>query len=328
LRRPNVDSGAIEHAIRAGFRLLNRAMPSLGAALAEELFFTPPRSRPSKRIAGLLEGGQAFELTSGGRRIAAWSWGEGPRVYLVHGWGGRGGQLAEFVSPLLEHGFSVTTFDAPAHGGSAGRRTSLLDFYDVLRTLVDRLGNGHGVIAHSLGASAAALALHRRVPLGRAVFIGPSAEPAEWTRRFAHRFRIAPHVVVAMQARSERRLGVRWEDLKLTALARELASPLLVIHDEDDEDVPWSDGALVASVWPGARLLTTRGLGHRQVLKHPDVLRAATDFLLEGGPPPRAGLRPAGGARAGTAHSDASASAALERYLFQRDGRSEGHVLI
>jgi len=318
-----------DRVIRAGFRVLNYTTPALGARVAEELFFTPPRPRRSPRIERFLASGRRFEVRAASRRVSAWTWGRGPRVYLVHGWGGRGGQLGAFVEPLVARGLSVVAFDAPGHGASEGRRTSLLEFYEALRVLVDTLGAGHGVVAHSLGAPATALALQRGVALGRAVFVAAPANPADWTRRFASRFRIAPRLLATMQAQSERRLGFRWEDLKVTTLARDLATPLLIVHDEDDADVPWSDGALIADAWSGARLLTTRGLGHRQILRDPGVVEAVTAFLLGGplGKPESAAAQPVEAGVPGTASSP-SASAELERYLFQRDSRRERRAVL
>jgi hypothetical protein len=52
-----------------------------------------------------------------------------------------------------------------------------------------------------------------------------------------------------------------------------------VIHDRDDTQVPWKQGAALARHWPGARLLTTRGLGHGRILADDAVARAAVDFI-------------------------------------------------
>ena len=154
-----------------------------------------------------------------GERIATWSWGEGRAVYLVHGWAGRGGQLAAFGPPLVRAGFRVVTFDAPGHGASSGRRTSLLEFARVLHAAVAAFGPAEAVIAHSLGAAATARALGEGLDVGRVVFIAPPADPAAWTRRFADRLGISAAVLGEMQARSERRLGVLWADLNLPRLA-------------------------------------------------------------------------------------------------------------
>jgi hypothetical protein len=42
---------------------------------------------------------------------------------------------------------------------------------------------------------------------------------------------------------------------------------ILVVHDRDDDDTYWTEGAALAEAWPGAQLLTTTGLGHRRILR-------------------------------------------------------------
>jgi hypothetical protein len=43
--------------------------------------------------------------------------------------------------------------------------------------------------------------------------------------------------------------------------------------------VPWKQGAALARAWPGARLLSTTGLGHGRILESDLTLRAAADFI-------------------------------------------------
>lgn len=56
----------------------------------------------------------------------------------------------------------------------------------------------------------------------------------------------------------------------------------LVVHDEDDVDVPWQDGKTYAEAWPGSRLMTTTGLGHRRIVREPEVLAAVAEFFKDG----------------------------------------------
>src|SRR2546423_8423470 len=81
-------------ALRMTMRALERTAPGLGAALAERLFFTPPRSTLAPAVRHLLEIGDAFRVCVDGQRIAAWAWGRGPAVILAHGWGGGRGRRA------------------------------------------------------------------------------------------------------------------------------------------------------------------------------------------------------------------------------------------
>jgi pimeloyl-ACP methyl ester carboxylesterase len=270
--------------LRAAFAILGRVAPGLAATWALDLFFTPPGRRASHRIGAFLSTARRFEVTVGGQRVAGWSWGDGPGVYLVHGWAGVGGQLAAFGPPLLARGFRVVTFDAPGHGASAGRRSSIVHFADALREVVAKEGKPHAVIAHSLGAAAAVRAFTQGLEMERAVFVGPTGGPRDWAARFQRHLGVPARVMASMRERSERWLGASWEDFDVPVLARSQAVPLLVFHDRDDAEVPWSDGAAIAGAWPGARLVTTAGLGHRRILRDEEVVSQAVAFVTEGLP--------------------------------------------
>ena len=77
----------------------------------------------------------------------------------------------------------------------------------------------------------------------------------------------------------------RWSDLPLLPMrGLAVAPPLLVVHDRDDREVPWEDGAAIAAAWPRARRLDTEGLGHQRILRDPAVTQAVADFIAEATP--------------------------------------------
>lgn len=264
--------------VRAGLAVSARVSPVLAARWAEKLFFTPPRPRPSRTR--MPAGAQRLETVLGSGRIALWSWGSGPAVYLVHGWGGRAEQLGAFVAPLLARGFRVVALDGPGHGASPGRLSSGPEIGRALAAAVSQLGPAAGVVAHSLGAAAVTFAMREGLAVGRAAFVGPPADPLAWVALFARQLGLGPDVMAEMKRRSEARIKARWEDLPLVPLHGVAAPPpLLVVHDRDDREVSWNDGVSVAAAWPGARLLETAGLGHRRVLRDPLVVSAVSAFL-------------------------------------------------
>jgi hypothetical protein len=252
--------------------------PRLAGRYAERLFFTPPR--PGKSRAGLPPGAQRLDVRSRYGTLAAWSWGSGPIVYLMHGWGGRAEQLGGFVAPLVSRGFRVIALDGPAHGASAGRRTSGVEMGRALADVVAQHGPARGVIAHSLGAAAVTFAIREGLRVDRLAFVGPPANPLTWVARFGRQLGLGPAVMAELQRHSEKRIQARWEDLPLVPL-RGLAEPppLLVVHDRDDREVRSADGAAIVAAWPGARLLETGGLGHRRVLRDPGVVASVAAFL-------------------------------------------------
>lgn len=302
------------HAARLALRALEHTAPGLGAALAERLFFTPPRTTLAPPARDLLAAAREFRVCVDGGRVAAWAWGRGPAIALVHGWGGLGGRLAAaFVEPLVASGFSVVTFDAPGHGASDGTLSSMPQVARALLAVADAAGSLFGVIAHSMGGSASALALSQRLQLERAVFIAPAADPARYAEDFATALAVGPVALAGMRSRSEARLGFRWSDLNVPRLATAatLDTPLLVIHDRDDATVPWEEGAAIATAWPGAELVTTTGLGHRDIVRDPGTVARAVQFLTASDAMP-ASVTPC-------AVNDEGAWVAQD--LFEREGR-------
>jgi pimeloyl-ACP methyl ester carboxylesterase len=255
--------------------------PELAAAWAERLFLTPPRNGGAAAALDLIEA-RASLIEHRGRQIAAWRWGEreAPAVMLAHGWGGYAAQMRAFVFPLLSAGFRVIAYDQPAHGVSEGRLTGLPDFAEVLAHIAGYYGGVTGFIGHSLGAAAGALAAaNGKVRFERVVLVSPPADLVGYSRRFARWHWMPEAVRRAMQAAIEERYGVLWDDLEVARLAHRLTVPALVIHDRDDRHVAWTQGARVAQLWPGARLMSTDGLGHGRILGDEAVARTAADFL-------------------------------------------------
>jgi pimeloyl-ACP methyl ester carboxylesterase len=271
-------------ALRVAFGVMEAVAPGLGGRVAERLFFRPPPSRASARVLSLLASARAFSVRFRGQALAAWSWGEGPRVILVHGWGSRGGHMGAFVPRLLAAGFSAVAFDAPAHGASPGRSTNIPEMAGALWAVAEATGAKPpaGAIAHSAGSVATAYAVRHGLALRAAVLLASAARPDTYAERFAERLGLGPRVQARLRARSETRLGLPWSALDVPVLARDLQVPALLVHDEGDPEAPWRDSAAIASSWPQARLMTTRGLGHHQLLRDPEVARRAVEFLSEG----------------------------------------------
>ena len=273
--------------VRFNFRFTAARLlaPDYAGALAERLFLTPPRPRDGALTALDLIDARAGGIENRGRFVATWRWGsrDAPAVLLAHGWGGHAAQLRGFVFPLLSAGYRVIAWDQPAHGISEGRLSGLPDFADVLAQVAWEHGNVHGIIAHSLGASAATLALARGLRVPRVVLIGASMDVHSYSRQFARWHRLPETVRKSMQAAIEERFGLRWSELDMAKLAPRIAAEALVIHDRDDRIVPLRKGEAFAASWPGARLMKTSGLGHRRILDDDDVSQAAARFIAGAG---------------------------------------------
>lgn len=291
-RNSTIDRSIPRGARAAGWLLRSLAWvaPEAAARRAADLFLTPPRPATPERECLWLDSAFRESVQIDGRELAVWTWPgatvAAPTILLVHGWGGRGSQLGAFVAPLRAAGVRVVAFDAPAHGASDGRKTNLIQFSTALGGMLERFaeqGPVAGLVAHSFGAAAATIALSRGSQVARAVFVAPAEDYDHFTGRFRRALGLDPSTVERMQRGIEKRVGVEWSTVRGSRLAPALRQPLLVVHDEDDLEVPIAHGETIASRWPEARLHRTRGLGHRRILRDADVIDEASRFLLVAG---------------------------------------------
>jgi pimeloyl-ACP methyl ester carboxylesterase len=275
--------------VRRAFGLLERVAPGVGARWAVELWCTPPAVEMSLRMPPGVSAGEPVEAEWSGHRIAGESWGAGPVVYLVHGWGGCRAHLAVFVKPLVEAGHRVIAFDLPSHNESdpgelAPGRTTIVECAEAVRAMVQAHGPARAIVAHSLGAKAAALAASWGTPVERLVFLAPMGDFSLYLDLFADRYGFGSRIRDRLHRRLDRRLGVPLYDTDISHVAVHAGDPppLLVVHDPDDPDSPYAASERLATSWQGARLLTTRGLGrlaHYRILRHRPAIRAGLEFI-------------------------------------------------
>jgi pimeloyl-ACP methyl ester carboxylesterase len=269
-------------ALRTAFRAVGAVAPGVAARWAETIFCTPPRHEPRSAEEEFLATGRRFSVRWEQEELAAWEWGSGRTVVLVHGWGSRAGRLTDLAKALAGGGFRVVAYDAPAHGLSTGRFASLPEFARALRALAQVVGSVFGVVGHSLGGAAATLAIRDGLATSRAVLLAPPADVAVFSHAFASHVGLPARAHATMRRNLETRLRMRWADIHLPTLAPRLRVPVLVVHDEEDPDVPYAHAEEIVRAWPDARLMTTTGLGHRAILRDPAVVRATVEFLRQG----------------------------------------------
>ena len=283
---------------RAELAIVSALAPERAVEIAARLFATPPRFEHTPRERELLSAGERYGVATRHGELAAWRFGllTRPAVILVHGWGGRGAQLGAFVPRLLESGYQVILFDHVGHGHSAGSTASLVHFWDAVEAVVadaERRGSRvEGLVGHSLGAAAVGAWLNETRRDLRAVLVAPPTSVVRYSSHFARRMGIREPVRRAMQERFERALGRRWAEFELPGSVANVRAQALVVHDRDDSDVGFGSGLALARAWKGARLLATRGLGHRRILRATEVVQDAVDFIADRvvfAPPPAKG---------------------------------------
>jgi pimeloyl-ACP methyl ester carboxylesterase len=279
------NSRLVLFAVLGTTKFLGRFSERLTGPAAYLLWFMPWRvpvsERGLKKQAGWLEGTEPFTLRTSVGRIAGFTAGEGPLVVLVHGWGESSGGLGGFIAPLVGAGFKVLGFDLPAHGKSSGQLThGPIDARVAVREVADHFGGAHAVIAHSLGATAALLAMRDGLDPKRVVLLAPNVNVFYAMDTFQGMFGLPPKAMTGLQRKIERRFGPNvWRDVNADELGGRFEMPALVFHDPADPQVPLKGSEDLIRGWRGAKLIEAPGLGHGTITRDDSVIEAVRAFL-------------------------------------------------
>lgn len=269
-------------AVRWIFPKAERIAPTLTHRYFVNLFFTPLRyPTPEKeRKAETFSEKFSFEIEN--KKVQAYTWGDSTRYILViHGWAGRATQFRRFVKPLLAAGYSVVGFDAPAHGNSAGKRTTILEFEQALKKIYELKGEPEAIIAHSFGGGAALYSAMNGLPIKKLINIASPTIGDEIIRTYLRAINGSPAAAAYFKNFILSTYGKPFDEFTALHFIKHLpnAPEILLIHDADDKEVALQHAEALVKIYPAARLLRTKGLGHTRILKDNAVINAAVTFV-------------------------------------------------
>jgi pimeloyl-ACP methyl ester carboxylesterase len=190
------------------------------------------------------------------------------------------------VSPLVKAGYQVVAFDAPGHGRSAKHQTTLFEVSDVLHHVVAQVGPPQAVIAHSFGTMVTTLAIQQGLVLDKAVCISAPTSLGYLAVKFSNALHIGKRTQQRLFAKFEQDFGADiWQRASSDVHVAHCETPALIIHDKQDVDVDSQQSERLAQAWPGALLWQTEGLGHRRILRNPDVVSGVAEYIVHGAVP-------------------------------------------
>ena len=276
--------------LRLGFSMLGRFAPRVVGGQAYKMWFSTRRFSEPQREIKWRETARTYTLPHRHGPLMVYEWGvsaaQTPKVLLLHGWNGRATQLGAFVAPLLNAGYQVVSFDAPGHGRTPGHRTNLLQVSDALQTVAVHVGRVQAVVAHSFGAMVLAHALRGGLTVDQAVCVSAPAESLFLIEKFCAALHIPARAKQDLINRINQEFGADiWQRISTVQNAKSLNVPVLLVHDEHDWDVPFTQAEILAEAWRGSQLLRTTGLGHRRILRNKSSVKAVTDYIIHGKQP-------------------------------------------
>jgi pimeloyl-ACP methyl ester carboxylesterase len=268
--------------IVAAIKAMETISPKIAAKFAIRLFTTPTRHALPKREEAMDKNSvkTLVNVPDLGKAIQVYQLGSSAKkVLLVHGWSGRGTQLCSIAEKLVEKGYTTISFDAPAHGKSPGKTSDMTEFIAAILHLEKEYGPFEFAIGHSLGAMAVLNAIKNGFTVHKAITIGSGDVVKDIMDSFWQKLGMDIATGTLMISLFEKKFGETVNNYSAYIAAAAVTIPVLVVHDENDEDVPVSAAHHIAEYLAQGSVLITKGLGHRKILGDKTVIKQITGFL-------------------------------------------------
>jgi pimeloyl-ACP methyl ester carboxylesterase len=266
------------------FGITQRVSPGLAARAAFHLFLRTFRHPLRAEDAAALARARRLSIPVRGRAITAYEWGDtGPLAVILHGWGSSSARFTLLAQALHARGWRVVVPDAPGHGASAGRTSSLPEFMASLDAIAAHCGAPRALVGHSLGALAIACCHRDGAPawageVRKVVLIAMPSGAEYLLGKYIELLRLSPATERALRRRFRTRFDADPADYASMPGVGNIPADMLLVHDRGDDIVPFEHSAGLAARLPRARFIATEGGGHSALTRDAGTIAGIVEF--------------------------------------------------
>lgn len=281
---------------RALLLSIAKVAPSAARALTWHHFIRPRKSK-SYTIKDLPEGAEVLSLEHNSRRcnskslkqneqtLTGYRWNQNDstkRVYLVHGWESNVSKLKHFIQPLIKQGYEVIAFDMPAHGQSKQKTSNFQDWMTALEKIVRTYGAADSMIAYSYGSAVTVNMLSKNPELmpKKLSLVAPMLSAKTHIEVFSKVAMLPEYLSESLLEKLEQSTDLNLDNTSVATLIKNFSVDGLVCHDRNDTYIPYDYGQAIAAAWNGAKLYSSRKLGHRHILRNSVIIDKIVDHSV------------------------------------------------
>lgn len=246
------------------YNLLSYLSNDYAANKALKLFTTPRKGRVKEKQADFL--GTAFkeELTYNKLPIMTYRWlGNKDTILLVHGWESNAARWKKLIKKLHASGYSVVALDAPAHGRSGGNQFNAILYAEFIAVVAKRF-SPKIVIGHSVGGMSTVFFQQKYQfnTIEKLVLLGSPSEFTDVIARYTTMLGYNQRITQRIYSIVIERYGKSADEFSTSKSITELNQKSLIIHDQEDKIIPYSDAVRIHEYAKQGQLITTTGFGH------------------------------------------------------------------
>jgi pimeloyl-ACP methyl ester carboxylesterase len=97
--------------------------------------------------------------------------------------------------------------------------------------------------------------------------------------RFSEQLQFSDKVTEHMIQTVEKQFGMNLESYSSSMSLEHLKMPLLIVHDKDDKETPYTYSKDIHRIANNSELLLTSGLGHHRILRDSKTIQHIVQFI-------------------------------------------------
>jgi len=258
-------------AYRMYFKFLDLLSPSIAARKVYHIMSNPRIHKLREFEVKALDRSLKEQIKFKRFDIQKYSWGDAgnPVALLIHGWEGQAGNFGAMIDLLLDKGYQVIAYDAPAHGNSSKGNTSMFEYADFITERL-KVHKPRVILSHSFGSVTAAFALKQNpdVHVDQWYLITTPFHFRDRINEMAEFIGVSQRTIRHLITNLEKEIKIPLNDLNMEVYGGNLKNldEAFIIHSSSDRVIPIEKARLSHKAIPQSKLIELENLGHYRIL--------------------------------------------------------------
>ncbi|WP_459213029.1 alpha/beta hydrolase [Aquimarina rhabdastrellae] len=261
--------------------VLHKLFPEKALKMALYLFCTPQKGKTTEIQNEYLIPLKDLYIDFKDIKLQSYRWeGEKETVLLIHGWESNSHRWKTLAEKLNTIGYNVIAVDAPAHGNSTGKQIDMPLYTDCIEHLIS-IYKPAIIIGHSMGGMATLYHQYKynNASVNKIIALAAPAELEGLMQRYQNILGFSSTFMQDLEAHFMAIYGFRFTDFSIPKFIQQLSLKGLIVHDIEDDIIPYQAAIAISQAWKDAILITTQGQGHS--LFAPQVDEDIISFIQE-----------------------------------------------
>lgn len=273
--------------IKSFFRISSFLAPKMAGKWAFNLFQKPHRKKIRDRELEIFDEFEETRIPAPEEDLFVYLSGNQTSypVVLIHGWESGPGSMLGIARELVKKNNRVIVLGLPAHGRSKLKKTNMLHSSKMIQILLHhfQLKSNFSMISHSFGSGVITTALKdQKIQLDKLVFLTTPDRIMDIFSNYAKMIGLGEKALKEMITRVENISPFSMKEFNISEMiSRVRYRKMLLIHDQNDSVLPFTNALAIKEKNPEIILRPTLDKGHYRLLWDQEIIDLVTNFLGE-----------------------------------------------